>query len=443
MLMPPASPPAYSPDLPHDHPAEPYPVVRGSGATPPDRRAASPMKPYGELERAFAASGLLAVAGTVTGAILTLHGYGWPAVVGLAATVLLGCAAFGIRAQNQVLQYQRGELALVYATALQGPRRAVFDRRLLLPSWSESLGATFGELVDTVRMTVLGADRFKRWGMEMHKAVHERTPAADALAVSLSEDAHAIAAALNASRRVENEIMGEFAELSQHAGQAVHATVGVVEEVRALEESVRQITAHAEQGAADIARLADSAFTAQRSVVAVSEVTSHLIEAAEQVKAVLHRADMLGINAGIEAARAGESGRGFAVVASEIKNLATSAQQALDTMIQVVAGLKTEAAGMRETIAAIADAVQGQTRLGLALADAASHQMQSIGRVAHLVGTANTEITVLRDRSLHFEQKDLALGTGVAARKAVERLPAHAEAVASILRNLPQFVEGT
>jgi hypothetical protein len=440
MLMPPASPPAYSPDLPHDHPGVPFPLVQGSGATPPDRRTASPMKPYGELERAFAVSGFLAVAGTMTGAFLTAHGYGWPALVGLASTVLLGCAAAGIRAQNHVLHFQRGELALVYATALQGPRRAAFDRRVQLPSWSESLGATFGELVDTVRMTVLGADRFKRWGMAMHKAVHERTPAADALAASLSEDAHAIAAALNASRRVETEIMSEFAELSQHAGQAVHVTLGVVEEVRALEASIRQITAHAEQGAADIARLADGAFAAQRGVVAVTDVTTHLIEAAEQVKAVLHRADMLGINAGIEAARAGESGRGFAVVASEIKNLATSAQQALDSMMQVVAGLKAEASGMRETITGIADAVQGQTRLGLALADAASHQMQSIGRVANLVGTANTELTNLRDRSLHFEQKDLALGTGAAARKAVERLPAHAEAVASILRNLPQFV---
>ena len=442
MLMPPASPPAYSPTLAPDPTEDPFPLVR-SAAPPLERRAASPMQPYGELERAFAVSGLLAVIGTLTGAALTAYGWGWPALVGLASTVLLGCAFAGIRAQAQVLHFQRGELALVYATALQNPRRAIFDRRLQAPSWSESLGATVGELVDTIRMTVLGADRFKRWGMEMRKAVHERTPAADALAASLSEDAHAIAAALNASRRVETDIMADFATISQQAVQAGDATMGVVEEVRALEEAVRAITAHAEQGAADLARLADNAFTAQRSVVTVGEVTTHLINAAEQVKAVLHRADMLGINAGIEAARAGETGRGFAVVASEIKNLASSAQQALDSMMQVVAGLKTEAAGMRETIAAIADAVQGQTRLGNALAEAASHQMQSLGRVAHLVGLANTEITNLRDRSLHCEQKDLALGTGVAARKAVERLPAHAEAVASILRNLPQFVEGS
>jgi methyl-accepting chemotaxis protein len=435
--MPPTSPEsACSPE-----PFEAYTAALGNGQNPPDRRANSPMKAYGILERAFAASGLLGAAGCAAGAVMRARGYGWAPVLGLSSGVLLFCALAGIWAQNHVMQFQRGELALVYATALHGPRRASFDRRRLQPSWAESIGMTFGDLIDTIRLTVLGRDRFKRWGMDMRKALSERGPCAAALAVTLGEDAHAIALAMNATRRSEADIAAEFGVLSQHAGQAAGATSFMLDEIKALEQAIRLVTAHAENAATEAASLADTAFAAQRGVASVGEVTVSLVSAADQVRAVLQRADMLGINAGIEAARAGEAGRGFAVVASEIKNLATNAQSALDAMLQIVGGLKKEAAEMRVTIAAMGDAVHTQTRLGQALAEAASHQVEAIGRVAKHVGAAAAEITVLRDRTNAFENRDFGLGAHSAARKAVERLPAHAEAVAAILRGLPEFVE--
>ena len=436
--MPPPSPPStYSSD-----PYDAYPVSRGNGPVTQDRRGVSPMKPYGALERAFAVSGLLAASGCAAGAGLVMHGYGWPALLGLGAGILFLSMATGLWAQKKVVQFQRGEMALVYATALQGPRRAVFDRRHEPPTWSESLSLSFGELIDTVRLTVLGADRFKRWGMDMRKALAERAPSADALATKLGEDAHAIAAAMNAGRRIENEVTTEFGILFKHAGQAASAASGMVEEVDALTASVRQVTANTERGAAAIAKLADSAFAAQRGVTAVSEVTVSLITAAEQVRAVLTRADMLAINAGIEAARAGETGRGFAVVASEMKALATGGQAALDVMLKIVGGLKEEATGMRHTIETMDEAVDTQTRLGHAIADAVSHQMEALGRIVDQVGAANAEIIAMRDRAKTFQQKDLGLATGSDARKALERLPAHAVAVAAILRDLPQFVDG-
>jgi methyl-accepting chemotaxis protein len=46
--------------------------------------------------------------------------------------------------------------------------------------------------------------------------------------------------------------------------------------------------------------------------------------------------NLLSLNAAIEAARAGEHGRGFAVVAGEVKNLATKARNATDTIETVV-----------------------------------------------------------------------------------------------------------
>ena len=94
---------------------------------------------------------------------------------------------------------------------------------------------------------------------------------------------------------------------------------------------------------------------------------------------------------------------------------------------------------MRQTIEAMAETVQAQSLLGHTLGEAASYQIQSVGRVVAQVQSANAEIVALRDRAQELESRDLSMGTGPAARKAVERLPAHAEAVAQILRNLPQF----
>jgi methyl-accepting chemotaxis protein len=202
---------------------------------------------------------------------------------------------------------------------------------------------------------------------------------------------------------------------------------------------MRQVTTQIKQSGAVAARLAQTASAAHRGVAALSEIAAGLGQAADQVKSVLQRAEMLGINAGIEAARAGEAGRGFAVVAAEVKNLATSGQQALDAMLHVVRGLKTEAHGLRQTIEAMDETLLSQTALGDSLGEAASGQIQAVSRVVRQASQAHAEIDALRLRAQEMEGREWGMGAGPAARKAVERLPVHAQAIAQILQNLPQF----
>jgi methyl-accepting chemotaxis protein len=437
--MPPPRRPIEYPPFPADSVAEAMP---GTTVAPPfERRTLSPTQAYGSLERAFAASGLIAALGTAVGGVLVARGYGWPALAAATSVALLLCACTGIWAHDQVVRFQRGEVALIYATALQGPRRALFDRRKRDPTRMESLGMVLADCLDSLRLTVLGTDSLTRWAMDMRRILVDRSQTTEKLAAALGEDAHAIAAAANASRRAEADIAADIGDMFSHASRATIATADMHEEAMALAVAVRQVTAQTSQAAAIAAKLADTVFAATNGVAAVTEVTISLGQAADQVKAVLQRAEMLGINAGIEAARAGDSGRGFAVVAAEVKNLATSGGAALDGMLQIVRGLKSEAAAMRHTVQSIGDTIEAQSALGLALADAASHQAQSVGRVVQQVETAHAEIVSLRDRAHEMESRDLGMGTGPAARKAVERLPAHAEAVAAILRDLPQFAD--
>jgi methyl-accepting chemotaxis protein len=425
-----------------DYPFDPFAEAPALGARTEhahDRRAASPTKAYGSLERAFAATGLVAVAGTAAGAALAARGSGWPALLATASVALLLCALLGIWAQDLVVRFQRGEVAMVYATALQGPRRALADRRMREATRMESLTLSMSDLVDSIRVAVFGRDRLTGWAIKMRQELGERASTSEAVASALWEDAHAIAAAANATRRAEAEITADIGEMWQHASLASEATGNMAAEAEQLAEAVRHVTTQTGQAATLAARLADHAVAAQSGVAAVTSVADNLGKAADQVKAVLQRAEMLGINAGIEAARAGETGRGFAVVAAEVKNLATSGQAALDAMLQVVRGLRAEATCMREMIESMDGTIQAQNLLGHKLADAASHQIEAVGRVVHLVQTAHGEIKGLRDRAQTLETRDLGMGTGLAARKAVERLPEHAEAVAQILRNLPEL----
>ena len=78
---------------------------------------------------------------------------------------------------------------------------------------------------------------------------------------------------------------------------------------------------------------------AKESVDGINSLTEQIkqIDSIVQlINDITSQINLLSLNAAIEAARAGEHGRGFAVVAGEVKNLATKARNATDTINTVV-----------------------------------------------------------------------------------------------------------
>ncbi len=392
-----------------------------------DRRASTPTKAYGTLERAFAACSLIGVAGTTGGALLAVNGYGPFPLLGACSAVMLVTACLGRFAQESVIRFQRGELARVYASAMQAPQRAVFERRTG-PTRMEALNQSVIDMLESVRLKVTGGDHVRLWAMAMRRALDSRAETSRALAAALGEDAHAIAAAAATARRAEADISAEAGELFDHAGRAVEATAFMAEEADALATSVRVVTAQIRKTAVFASDLAHGAISAQRDAASVTDMTAGLIDAAEQLRAILQRAQA-----------AGGAGSDAATMAEEMTSLAAAGQAALDAMMQTARRLKADAETMAITVSVMNDTVQAQGTLGQALSESAVQQSEAITRLVRKAGSARGEIVALQERAGGMERRDLGLGAGSAARRAVERLPDHAEAVAKILRDLPVF----
>jgi methyl-accepting chemotaxis protein len=400
-------------------------------------------RPYVALERAFAFAALVAACSATTAGCLARMGFGWQAMVLVTLLALLACAAVGVWAQDMMAQCQRGEMARIYAAALQGVRDRGVEDRAREPTRLEAFGLSLAALVDGVRVAVLGQDTLGRWATDMRTAIVARQRACEALAARMGEDAHVLAAAAAGSRQAEVDLRQSLGAVRGHAENAAAATGGLADDVEKLANAVRTVTAQSGRATEIASRMSEAAFTTQRRVAALAEGTTGLIRCVDQVQSVLHRAEMLALNASIEAARVGEDGRGFAVVAAEVKILAQAGTHALETMLESVRGLQNEVSEITVRVQGISEVVQTQHEFGHALSHAAMLQSDAVSLVLQRVSVAHGEMKTLNAEMDNFRMPDTRLGAGLAAEQAVERLPGYAEAMAQILRGLPDFGKAT
>jgi methyl-accepting chemotaxis protein len=403
------------------------------------RPAATAAHPYVALERAFAFASLVAASSAAGAGCLAHLGYGWMAMMVITLTAMLVCALAGIWAQDTVAQTQRGELARIYAAALQGVRDRSVERRAGEPTRLESMGLAIASLADGVRLAVLGRDTLNSWATDMRAALIVRRQETQRLAALFGEDAAILATTAAETRQADAELSLQVSKLRGQANSAADATNALVDDMDSLATAVRTVTAQSAR-ATDIAlRLSETSFATQRRVSGLSESTAAMLHAAGMVHNVLHKAEMLALNASIEAARAGEEGRGFAVVAAEVKILAQTGTQALDGMMGAVRSLQSEVAEIAQRVQGVGDVVQAQHEFGHALSHAAMLQSEAVGRVLQRVGATQAEIQALNAGLDSFVAPESRRGAGLAAEQAVERLPGYAQAMAQILRGLPEL----
>ena len=173
---------------------------------------------------------------------------------------------------------------------------------------------------------------------------------------SAADEAAAMAAEISASTEqmaaAGQEMSGttqELSHLAQEQAEVVKATAGDANRILTI---AQRLAVSAREAAERNAALTELAGTHRQQLDASSETleqmaadvergaaeASALLEASQQIsrfvaqtKAIATQTNMLALNAAIEASRAGESGKGFAVVADEVRKLAMQAAQAAVT----------------------------------------------------------------------------------------------------------------
>lgn len=111
------------------------------------------------------------------------------------------------------------------------------------------------------------------------------------------------------------QLNNNVADISNGAKEIDTFTLSGMKQLDSLDKKMGQIRTESEAASSRINELSVAA-TKMEAVIGV-------------ISGIARQTNLLALNAAIEAARAGESGRGFAVVADEVRKLATSTQESL------------------------------------------------------------------------------------------------------------------
>ncbi|MFT3671360.1 methyl-accepting chemotaxis protein [Aestuariivirga sp.] len=264
------------------------------------------------------------------------------------------------------------------------------------PESLDPLRISFNEMVDALQVIIANV----RAG-------------ADGISSGTSEISHA---SDDLSRRTENQA----ANLEQTAAALAEIT-SKVRDTAAGASHARSIVALAKSDADKSGMVVDRAISAMKAIETSSQRISQIVGLVDDMA---FQTNLLALNAGVEAARAGDVGRGFSVVASEVRALAqrsaeaakdirehlSTAQDAVEEGVQLVAETGTS---LRSIIERIADINQVVTEI----AASAEHQASGLQEVNTAVeqmdmvtqqNAAMVEETTAATRTLTEQSGELA-----------------------------------
>ncbi|NBO18673.1 MAG: PAS domain S-box protein [Proteobacteria bacterium] len=176
--------------------------------------------------------------------------------------------------------------------------------------------------------------------------------------------------ATDITRQVEARL--ESDQLSQALLGSIQAVSAAAEEMSASIGEISSNMTSSNQSVSNIASMVDNTTGLMEKL---RETSASMESVVELIRGIAGQVNLLALNATIEAARAGEAGKGFAVVASEVKSLASQVGKATDdiagkiTELQASTKLAAESAAavntvtttVRESISAVASAIEEQS----------------------------------------------------------------------------------
>ncbi|MEH2069740.1 MAG: methyl-accepting chemotaxis protein [Nostoc sp.] len=175
---------------------------------------------------------------------------------------------------------------------------------------------------------------------------------------------------------------------SASAEQVSQNSSTIVTAVEQMNASIQEIAKTTIEGA----KVANQAVkTADRANQTINKLGQSSIEIGKVIKvitAIAGQTNLLALNATIEAARAGDAGRGFAVVANEVKELAKQTANATEDISQRIEAIQTDTTAAVQAITQITDIINQINDFQSTIASAIEEQTATTNEISRNIGEA-------------------------------------------------------
>jgi len=180
---------------------------------------------------------------------------------------------------------------------------------------------------------------------------------------SASTEMHTTAESMASTAEETNRQASAVAAASEQAASNVQTVASAAEEMSTSIEEISRQVAESTQIVEDAVTQTDRT---NETVQGLNDAASAIGDVVGLISDIAEQTNLLALNATIEAARAGSAGKGFAVVAEEVKSLAGQTAKAteqisaqIEQMRGATGGAVDAIAGIRETVARVAEIAQG------------------------------------------------------------------------------------
>jgi len=307
-------------------------------------------------------------------------------------------------------------------------------------AWPRGLAGVVEAVVWRVRGRPAGSDPTDATSLGFNAALHDGRHQARRLAATLNHEANILAEASGEIDAAGSRLAADIQAADGACGLAQGAIARITDHVVALTGAVSATTAEVQRATTIGVGLSEMAFNSQRIIASLDERIGALVLATEQVERLLQRVGTLGQAASVEAARSGVAGQSFAPIAASVQELACSALSAMTAMHQAVAEMGQQTANAAREAQEISERVKSQHERGLAISLAVAQQGEEMTQILRAIDEAQTGfITVRASVEAATRHGTARLAKTDTLRETAERLPNHAEAIATILRGIPDF----
>lgn len=396
-----------------------------NGSYRADRR---PARPPVALTATFAGLSLL----SASAAALVAAPFGWSACLAWSSLAMLvpalsGMCVTGLVAEDAGGMVGRLQQALAEQTAAS-PQSWAMHRHPDEPV----LQAFVGMVADTVtqlRRLQAGRSRLQTEARAASRALQAGRDQAHQLGCTLKEDGASLADAAAGIMMASARLAQDTAVTEQSAESAERSVIDAVERAASLASATRATTAEITGMTRIAISASEAAFSAHRSVAALDGKVESLTSTARQVGTVLR--------AGAAKADPADSDH-----AADLRAMAEAVDHAMVAMQATLHELRAQTGAANSKLSELAELIGKQHEIGLSLTHTVQQQGEDLAAlVAHLMETHAGFATLRAGVAAVTRSSTSRLAGAEALRGAASRLPGHADAIADIMRIIPNFSE--